>query len=41
VYVLSRKEPVVIDRENYGNVSVRVKMPPPPPPPGEEQEVVA
>ncbi|MGH2757749.1 MAG: hypothetical protein ACRDI3_08175 [Actinomycetota bacterium] len=41
VYVLSRKAPVLIDRENYGNVSLRVKMPPPPPPPGEEQEVVA
>ena len=42
VYVLSEsRAPVLIDRENYGNVSIRVRMPSPPPPPGEEQEVVA
>ncbi len=41
VYVLSHEAPVVIDEENYGEVSVRVRRPPPPPPPNEEQEVVA
>lgn len=41
VYVLSHEAPVVIDEENYGEVSVRVRRPPPPPPPDEEQDVVA
>ena len=42
VYVLSRgAAPILVDEENYGSVSVRVRMPEPPPPPGEEQEVVA
>jgi hypothetical protein len=41
VYVLSRSDVMLIDEENYGNVSVRVVHPPPPPPPGGEQEVVA
>jgi hypothetical protein len=41
VYVLSRDAPVLVADENYGNVSVRVKMPKPPPPPGDKQEVVA
>lgn len=41
VYILSKKAPVLIERDIGLSVGVRVKMPPPPPPPGEEQEVVA
>lgn len=42
VYVLSdQHRPRLIQKENYGNVSLRVAMPPPPRPPDEEQEVVA
>lgn len=42
IYVLSVSHgPMLIQTENYGDVSVRVAMPPPPPPPGKEQRVVA
>jgi hypothetical protein len=42
VYVLSDDNaPILVREEDYGGVSVRVRIPPPPPPPGEEQEVVA
>jgi hypothetical protein len=42
VYVLSKdQDPILIQEENYGAVSIRAKMPPPPPSPGKEQQVVA